>query len=160
MNLRIGVLLALLALPLGAHAQTTGGNTDVPPGPGLEKMFGSCAALPGQDPCSYDLTGWQRIKTGEPVFLIAGKSQENGNPPDFLETDRVALPRLAPGYFFSTVCRATGDAFQNTTVVAAVRFRGDEDVSRDVSHAWRLNTTTGKFSAIPTHNIGCDYEGP
>ncbi len=160
MNRRMGVLLGLLALPLSALAQTTGANTDLPPGPDLEKVFEGCAALPGQDPCNYDLTGWKNVKTGKMAWLVAGKSQNNGNPPDFLETDRVALPTLAKDYYYSTVCRAKGDAFANTTVVAAVRFRGDEDVSRDVSHAWRLDTRTGKFSTIPTANIGCDYEGP
>ena len=160
MNRRIGLLLALMALPFVSQAQTLGASTEIPPARGVERLFGSCAALPGQDPCNYDLVVWKDTRTGHPVILVAGKSQNNGNPPDFLETDRIALPRLAKGYDYSTVCRAVGDHFENTTLFAAVRFRGDENISKDVSHAWRLNTKTGKFSAVPTDNIRCDYEGP
>lgn len=157
---RTALILGLALLPASAFAQATGPNIDTPPRAGLEKLFGGCASLPGKDPCAYAVNAWKDIKTDAPVYLVAGKSQDNGNPPDFLETDRVALPALAPGYFISTVCRAPGDHFNNTTVVAAVRFKGDEDVSRDVSHAWRLDVTTGKFSAINPKTIGCDYEGP
>ena len=157
---RTALLLGLALLPVSSFAQTTGVNIDTPPTPGLEKLFGGCASLPGKDPCAYAVNGWKNIKTDKPVYLVAGKSQNNGNPPDFLETDRVSLPALAPGYFISTVCRAPGDHFNNTTVVAAVRFHGDEDVSRDVSHAWRLNLDTGKFAPINPKTIGCDYEGP
>lgn len=157
---RTALLLGLALLPASAFAQATGADTDLPPAPGLEKAFGGCAGLPGQDPCAYALTGWKRPASEQPVWLVAGKSQNQGNPPVFLETDRVALPALAPGYFISTVCRAPTAHFNDTTVVAAVRFHGDEDVSRDVSHAWRLNLDTGKFAVINPKTIGCDYEGP
>jgi hypothetical protein len=158
--IRTALLFSLALLSAPAFAQAAGPNIDIPPAPGLEKAFGGCSSLPGQDPCAYALTGWKDPKTDQVVSLLAGKSQNNGNPPDFLETDRIAVPKLAPGYFISTVCRAPGDHFNNTTVVAAVRFKGDEDVSKDVSHAWRLDTRTGKFAVINPKTIGCDYEGP
>jgi len=160
MILRTTLLLALMSAPLSLMAQSLGANLEVPPGPGLEEYLGSCASLPGQDPCLYAVKVWAKKSDRSPVYLVAGKSLNNGNRPDFLETDRVPLPASKPGYSISPLCSTKGQHFNNTTLVGNVRFAEDQEVSKDVTHAWRLDIQTGKWSVVDPRSVSCQNELP
>ncbi len=151
---RTVVLLALALLPGTLWAQSASSVND------LEETLGSCAAQPGQDTCAFTLSVLAQTD-GTPVYLIAGKAEGQGNPPHYKETDRVSLPVLAPDYFLSTSCKTPGQPYDDTTLIAAVRFPdGSTETSSDVSYAWRLDTKTGKLNQEPRSKVSCSYEGP
>jgi hypothetical protein len=170
---RVVVLLAVTTLPavlLAANGRDAGqslvGKTLPPYPPGLDEIQGSC--LPGgpalAQACDHAIAViGQRSADPErpalPRWIVASRNLDrDAVQPRWRVIDATAAPKPRAGYELQIgSCRL--DGVDAPGIVAHVRHRGDDEISRDVRWARRYDLATGKLVVTAPRQVACINEG-
>lgn len=149
-------VLALLSSPALASASETEGHPSLPEA-GLVSYLGSCVPQ-GQDVCAAAFQVWDTAD-GRHAWIVVERleSQEGAADPRSTLTDQVRYP--ANGAPVPSVECSRNGRF-DAKIIGLARFAPDQEDSSEVSHAWRLDTTTGRLLPLSVAQITCRSEIP
>ena len=161
-------VLLLLALPLGANAveHALVGRTMPPYPDGLREVGGICLAdsrNPGAV-CDHSI-GLLADTSNDPDaaavmrYVVAGRMEgRDGTVALWKITDALPYPAVGQDYFWQAgSCRL--DRVEDGKVIAVVRHDLEQEYSRDVAWARRLELESGKFVMVEPERVDCLNEG-
>ena len=161
-------VLLLLAMPMGiAAAELPLIGKTMPPYPeGLREVGGICLADPGNPGavCDHSI-GLLADTSNDPDaaavmrYVVAGRMEgRDGTVALWKITDALSYPVVAPDYFWQAgSCRL--DHVEDGKVIAVVRHDLEQEYSRDVAWARRLELESGKFVVVEPGRVDCLNEG-
>ena len=160
--------LLLLALPLGANAveHELVGKTMPPYPEGLREVGGICLADPGNPGavCDHSIglladTSNDPDATAVMRYVVAGRMEgRDGTVALWKITDALPYPAVGQDYFWQAgSCRL--DHVEDGKVIAVVRHDLEQEYSRDVAWARRLELESGKFVVVEPGRVDCLNEG-
>ena len=161
-------VLLLLALPLGANAveHALVGRTMPPYPEGLREVGGICLADPGNPGavCDHSI-GLLADTSNDPDaaavmrYVVAGRMEgRDGTVALWKITDALPYPAVGQDYFWQAgSCRL--DRVEDGKVIAVVRHDLEQEYSRDVAWARRLELESGKFVVVEPERVDCLNEG-
>ena len=161
-------LMLLLVMPMGiAAAELPLIGKTMPPYPeGLREVGGICLADPGNPGAVCDhsiaLLADASIDPGAAAvmrYVVAGRMQgRDGTVALWKITDALPYPAVAQDYFWQAgSCRL--DRVEDGKVIAVVRHDLEQEYSRDVVWARRLELKSGRFLAVEPERVDCLNEG-